>query len=151
MGGGKHKRLNPRGSQNGRKLAGDRLAEDVHGRKGMHKPQREKGPSRKILDSQREMVVQDLNKDEFQLLWLLHGKGRYCPWSYDWGELLDELKALGKDNAYVDADELLTSISQKRKGWLEYISYRSVCLRREHAQEIHQFVVDFLQTNEENE
>lgn len=122
MGGGKHKRLNPRGSPSGRKLSGDQLAEKVRGRKGMYDPQREKGPSHKKLESDKEVVIQGLSKDEFQIIWFLHRRDNFCPSELIWDELVRELEVIGMEDASMEADAFLGKLRRKTDGWLKYIS-----------------------------
>jgi len=143
--------MNPRGSPDGRKLAGDRLAEDVHGRKGMDKLRREKGPSRQLISSNRETTVKGLNKDEFQIIWFLHVRKKYCPLIWGWDELVNELSILGVQNASINASEFIDSLFRKTNGWLKYVPSHSICLKGEHAQEIQRFLEEFLQASEDRE
>ena len=90
---GRHKAQNPRGPPKGRKLAGDILAERVHGRKGMHGEHREKGASHKAiqgLERQRAPLTGDL----FQILWLLFTRHKFSHPGLAWEDLLMELELI---------------------------------------------------------
>lgn len=146
MGGGKHERQNPRGSIGGRKLPGDQLAEDVHGRRGMYKGRRRKGQLQQRLESGEEKTTQGLNRDESQLIYFLHIRQKYCPSILSWDDTLAELEVIGLMNAPTEADGFIHSLESKTNGWLKYISCHSLCLRREHALEIQQFLKEYIET-----
>jgi hypothetical protein len=149
MGGGKHEKQNPRGSIGGRKLEGDQLAEDVHGRKGMYVERRKKGQLQKRLETGKERTTRDLDNDEFQLIYFLSVRQKYCPSSLSWDDILLELDVIGVTNPSTEADGFIRNLESKTDGWLNYISYHNLCLRREHAEEIKTFLKDRIETNQE--
>jgi hypothetical protein len=149
MGGGKHEKQNPRGSKGGRKLAGDQLAEDVHGRKGMYVDRRKKGQLQERLETSEEKTTKDLDNDEFQLIYFLSVRQKYCPSSLGWDDILLELDVIGVVNPSTEADDFIRNLESKTDGWLYYISCHSLCLRREHAEEIKIFLKDCIEANQE--
>lgn len=146
MGGGKHRRQNPRGSQGGRKLPGDVLAEQVHGRKGMYVERREKGESHVHLLAEKSALELALNKNESQVVFFLHIKGIYCPRSLTWEDLVRELHLIRAAKDDLEADDFMRSLSDKTRGWVTYLSYHSVCLNGSHRNEISVFITKCLQT-----
>jgi hypothetical protein len=149
MGGGKHEKLNPRGSPGGRKLAGDRLAEDVHGRRGMDQPRRRKGQRETILEKGSQVVTNGLTNDDFQIVFILLTHQKFCPSVMLWDEILRELKVIGISVDSTEPDEFIKSVVARTGGWLTYVPSYSLCLRREHTSEIREFVKKHLEANQE--
>ena len=150
MGGGKHRRQNPHGSPGGRKLPGDVLAEKVHGRRGMHDERREKGESRTALLSERAVESVILDDDEFQILYLLHVRGKYGPPGLGWDDLVRELRVIGVARDDGKADDFIRPLVDKTRGWLTYVPYHSVHLNSAHRQAIGEFVSKCLQAKKES-
>lgn len=150
MGGGKHRRQNPRGSPGGRKLPGDVLAENVHGRRGMYNERREKGVSHVALPSEGvgESVI--LDDDEFQILYLLHVRGKYGPPGLAWDDLDLELRVIGVASDGGKADDFIRQLVDKIRGWLMYVPYHSVHLNSAHRQAIGKYVSAYLQAKKES-
>ena len=146
MGGG-HERANPRGSVGGRKLPGDQLAEAVHGRRGMNKIRRRKGQFQQQLESGERETTSSLNDDEFQLIYFLHVRNKYCPLILTFDDYVTELNVIGVAEASSKADDLVRDLQRKTNGWLYYISCHSLCLRKEHASEIQKFIEEYLEAN----
>ncbi len=149
MGGGKHRRQNPHGSPGGRKLPGDVLAENVHGRKGMYDERREKGESHKALRSERAIEELVLDDDELQVVYYLHVRRKYGPPGLGWEDLVRELRIIhaAKDDA--EADDFLRSLVDRTRGWLTYVPYHGVHLNDTHRQTIGEYVSRCLQAKKE--
>jgi hypothetical protein len=149
MGGGKHERLNPHGSPGGQKLPGDQLAEDVHGRKGMYQPRRRKGRLETSLEKGAQVVTNGLTNDDFQIVFILFTHQKFCPSVMLWDEILGELKAIGRSVDSTEPDEFIKSVVARTDAWIAYVPSYSLCLRREHAFEIQEFVNKHLKANQE--
>ena len=149
MGGGKHKRQNPHGSPGGRKLPGDVLAEKVRGRKGMYEEQREKGESHRALPSERVLEELVLDDDEFQIVFLLHVRGKYGSPGLGWDDLVRELRVIQAAKDDGEADDFMRSLTDRARGWLSYIPYHSVHLNDTHRRSIGEYVSQCLQGKKE--
>jgi hypothetical protein len=60
-----------------------------------------------------------------------------------------ELDVIGVTNPSSEADGFIRNLENKTDGWLNYISYHSLCLRREHAEEIKTCLKDRIEANKE--
>jgi len=139
---GRHKAQNPRGSPSGRKLAGDALAEKVHGRKGMHKDRREKGISHKTIKGP-EAQKAPLSDDQFQVLWLLFTRHRFSHPGLPWDDLLLELELI--DIPEARADDFMRGLSERVGPWLVYMPGFGVYLSRTHIDDISAYLRTFLE------
>jgi len=147
MGGGKHKKQNPHGSPTGKKLRGDKLAQKVHGRKGMHKDRREKGQSHQSISVGREQREIDLNDDEFQIIWLLFVRHVYNHPGMEWEQLTMELDMI--NIPHEEADPFLQELRSKVSPWLKYTPYFSAYLDKDFVGEISEFTSTYLDRKKE--
>jgi hypothetical protein len=125
---GRHRRQNPRGSPTGRKLAGDVLAEKVHGRKGMDRSRRKKGRSHVAL-AEAPPRREPLTRDQFQILWFLFTRGKTSHPGLPWDELVRELELL--DVPEREADAFMVRLQERVDPWLVYIPGFGAYLNRD--------------------
>ncbi len=149
MGGGRHRRQNPRGSPTGKKLRGDKRAQKVHGRKGMHKDRRVKGQSHRPITVGREKREIDLNDDEFQIIWILQVRRIYQHPGMEWEQLTRELEMIRIPKE--EADQFLQNLRTKVGPWLKYTPFFGAYLNRKDASEIADFTSKYLERKRETE
>ena len=139
---GRHKAQNPRGSPKGRKLAGDVLAEKVHGRSGMYKKHREKGVSHKTIP-EPERQEEPLTDDQFQILWLLFTRHKFSHPGLAWEDLLMELELINIPEEAADA--FMAALRDRVDPWLIYTPGFGAHLDRQHIDAIESALTSFLE------
>ncbi len=138
--GGKHERLNPHGPVGGRKGPGDVWAEERCGRKGMYRPRRRKGPISREIRSVHESDGPVLEAKESQLITVLFAHHKFSPSVLVWEDIVLVLDAIGLADAELVANDFLEKLVGKGPYWIEYIPFRSLCLRVQHLSDIKEFL-----------